>query len=96
MDVANPGDFTERLKGVYKYEVLGGLHTSQARAELHKENPDNPLFSNILAEVYVGLTDDEALRLASRHNINGHFIHKMTHRNYVSKVLYLLWSSYVT
>ena len=79
----NGGEFSERLKGVYKYEVLGGQHTTQAKIELHKENPDNPLFKTILAEVYVGLSDDESLRLASRHNANGHFVHKMTHRNYV-------------
>ncbi len=38
----------------------------------------------VLAEVYIGLTDDESLCLASRHNVNGHFVHKMTHRDYVS------------
>jgi hypothetical protein len=80
--------FEQRLKYVYKYEVLGGQHTSTARAELHRKHPDNPLFGKILAEVYTGLTDDEALRLSSRHNVNGHFIHKMTHRDYVSGVLY--------
>ena len=76
--------FSECLKDVYKYEVLGGQHTSTARAELHAENPDNLLLARVLAEVYIGLTDDEALRLASRHNANGHFIHRMTHRDYVS------------
>ena len=30
--------------------------------------------------MYVGLTDEEALRLASRHNINGHYNHKMTQK----------------
>ena len=29
-----------------------------ARAELHRENPENNLFQSILAEIYVGLTDD--------------------------------------
>ena len=43
------------------YEVLGGRHTSTAWAQLHEEQPDNPLFSRVLCEVYVGLTDDEAL-----------------------------------
>ena len=75
--------FETRLKDVYKYEVLGGQHTSTARAHLHREHPEKPIFANILAEIYVGLTDDEALRLSSRHNVNGHFIHKMTHRDYV-------------
>lgn len=79
--------FQPRLKDVYKYEVLGGQHTSTARTELHKEHPSNPLFSHILAEVYVGLSDDESLRLASRHNLNGMFIHRMTHWDYVSLFL---------
>ena len=69
----------------YKYEVLGGHHTTTARLQLHKHYPDNQLFSKILAEVYVGLSDDEALRLSSRHNANGHFIHRMTHKDYVRK-----------
>lgn len=86
-DVKDAADFSKRLKGVYKYEVLGGQHTSKARIELHEEHPDNPLFATILAEVYAGLSDDEALRLGSRHNINGHFIHKMTHRDYVSFIV---------
>lgn len=76
--------YKERYKNVYKYEVLGGQHTSMAKAELFREHPDNPLFGEVLAEIYVGLTDDEALRLASRHNANGHFIHAMTHWDYVS------------
>ena len=79
-------EFNQRFKDVYKYEVLGGQHTSMARAELHRENPENHLFQSILAEIYVGLTDDEALRLASRHNVNGHFIHSMTHWDNVSVV----------
>ncbi len=85
-DVQVKAQFSERLKDVYKYEVLGGQHTSTARAELQAENPDNPLLNRILAEVYVGLSDDESLRLASRHNVNGHFIHQMTHRDYVSSM----------
>ena len=89
-DIQNPAQFSKRLKGVYKYEVLGGQHTSQARAELYQEQPENPLYATILAEVYVGLSDDEALRLASRHNINGHFIHKMTHRDYVSSSMTII------
>ena len=81
--------FSEHLKDVYKYEVLWGQHTSTARAELDAENPDNSLLTRVSAEVYIGLTDDEALRLASRHNANGHFIHRMSHRDYVSVYLFL-------
>lgn len=84
VDEKEPSKFSRRLKDVYKYEVLGGQHISRARLELHKEHPENGLYGSILAEVYVGLSNDEALRLASRHNINGHYVHKMTHRDYVS------------
>ena len=82
--VQEVSQFSNRLRKVYKYEVLGGQHSSTARAELYKEYPDNSMFRDILAEIYVGLTDDEALRLASRHNVNGHFIHTMNHWDYVS------------
>ena len=78
IDVQEPPQFSERLKGVYKYEILGGQHISRARIELHKEHPENSLYGSILAEVYVGLTNDEFLRLASHQNINGHYIHRMT------------------
>lgn len=44
---------------------------------------DHPLFSEALGMVYCGLTDEEALRLAMRHNVNGHFTHGLTHRDYV-------------
>ena len=74
-------DFTDRLEDAYRYEVLGDQHTVAAKTELFKDNPDNVLFSHVLAEVYV---DKEALRLASRHNRNGHFIHRMSHKDYVS------------
>ena len=75
--------FSEKWLSVYKYEVLGGQHTALARKDLLKENPANSFFKDVWAEVYVGLTSVEALRLGSRHNKNGHFIHKMTHRDYV-------------
>lgn len=77
-------DFSERYKDIYRYEVLGGQHTAAAKNELLKENPTNPFYKHVYAEVYLGLDDKESLRLASRHNTNGHFIHKMTHKDYVS------------
>ncbi len=72
--------FDTKRKDGYRYEVLGGQHSALAR----KENPENMALQRVLAEVYIGLTDDESLHLASRHNVNGHFVHKMTHRDYVS------------
>lgn len=82
-DVSTVEQFNDRFVNVYKYEVLGGLHTLKAKAQLSQKYPDNPFFQHTVAEVYVGLSDEQALRL-SRHNVNSHFIHKITHRDMVS------------
>ena len=55
---------------------------------------DNDYFKECLAFVYVGLKDEEALRLASRHNQNGHFNHDMTFQDYVSGILVLVIQIY--
>ena len=83
--------FSERYKESYRYEVLGGQHTV---AELLRENPGNPFYNQIIAEVYISLSDKEALRLASRHNSNGHYIHRMSHKDYVSSYIYISVSAY--
>ena len=88
-NISNKEQFKERLKNVYRYEVNGGLHGVKARQSLLQENASQEQFSSISAIVYIGLTDEEALRLAARHNINGHFNHKMTHRDYVSKSFFV-------
>ena len=44
---------------------------------------DYHIFSEALAIIYCVLTDEECLRLALRHNANGHFTHKLTHEDYV-------------
>ena len=67
-----------------RYEVAGGLHGFTAKEELHSEIPLNPYYKKIEAEVYCQLSDEQALRLALRHNMNGHFIHRMTFRDIVS------------
>ena len=77
-------DFNPRYKDVYKYEVLGGLHTMLAKIQLTEEHPNNPYFTVAMAEVYLGLSDEEASRLAQRHNLNSHFVHKLTHCDLVS------------
>ena len=86
-------DFNIKYKDVYKYEVLGGLHTMLAKAQLAEEFPDNLFFITATAEVYVGLSDEEALRLAQCHNLNSHFVHKLTHHDLVSCVIILLTRS---
>lgn len=81
-------EFNKKYKDVYKYEVLGGVHTMLAKGELAEEHPDNPHFSSVMAEVYIGLSDEESLRLAQRHNSNSHFVHKVTHRDLVCSYIY--------
>ena len=64
--------------------MLGGLHTLIAKSQLVVEYPENPFFKSCMAEVYVGLNDEEALRLAQRHNLTSHYVHDVTHRDLVS------------
>ena len=67
--VNNQEEFSNKHKDTSWYEVLGGQHTALARREVYKKHPDDTLLQRILSEVYVGLSDDEALRLASRMDI---------------------------
>ena len=53
-----------------------------ARQELVKEEGNhNDKLLSVEAKIFIGLTDGEALCLGSRHNLNGHLTHKMTHRD---------------
>ena len=52
--------------------------------ELLCESPHNSPYGKVLAEVYVGLQDTEALRLALCHNNYSDFIHRMSYKDYVS------------
>ena len=55
-----------------------------ARQEIVKEEGDyNDKLLSVEAKIFIGLTDGEALRLGSQHNLNGHLTHEMTHRDYV-------------
>ena len=80
-------NFNEKHLSLYKYEVIGGLHSFHAKSELVKEYPDIPFFKVALSEVYLELSDEEALRLAQRHNSNSHFVHKITHRDLVRIII---------
>lgn len=89
-DVENIHKFRPHLKDHYHYEVLGGLHTVTAKQELSEEVTDQMHYKETLATVYCGLTDEECLRLASRHNFNSHLNHKMTYGDYVDACRTLL------
>ena len=81
--------FNSKYLSVYKYEVLGGLHSLLAKTQLSEQHPENPFYKTAMAEVYVALSDELSLRLAQRHNQNSHFVHKITHRDLVSEKLLL-------
>ena len=68
----------------YKYEVLGGTHNVLATKNLHKKYPDQVVFEKRYAWIYLGLSDDDALWLASMHNKSGSFRHGMTFQDEVS------------
>ena len=59
-----------------------------AKSQLVDEHAENPFCKNCLAEVYVGLSDEEALRLSQRHNQTSHFVHNVTHRDLVGLYMY--------
>lgn len=82
-DMVKPSEFQDRFLNIYKYEVLGGLHTYLAKMQLSQELPDISNYKFVTAEVYVGLSDEQCLRLAQRHNRNSHFTHSLTHRDLV-------------
>ena len=67
----------------------GSAYSSGKKAVL-KKHTRNRHFQQVLSDV--GLTDDEALRLASRYNSNGHFVHRMTHHDYVRQyiIIYII------
>lgn len=83
-DMQDLNDFQARYKDVYTYEVLGGLHSLLCKQQLSVEHPETSFFKVAIAEVYVGLNDEQSLRLARRHNDNSHFVHRLTHRDLVS------------
>ena len=60
-----------------------------AKAQLTQEAPKINFYSTVTGDVYVGLTDDEALQLALRHNQNSHFTHRITHCDLVSQSVYI-------
>ena len=90
-NMTNPSEFQAKFKDVYEYEVLGGLHSLFCKNQLSLEQPENPFFKVTIADVYdnVGLTDEEALRLAQRHNDNSYFVHQVTHKDLESFHIYM-------
>ena len=70
--------FDESKKEMYQYETLGGNNSRAALQALSNKENSHPAFRTRLVSVYGGLTDDEAVRLAAKHNKTTSFYHDMS------------------
>ena len=73
----------------YKYEVLGGTHNALATKELRKKYPEHVAFERRYAFIFLGLSDEDALWLASKRNKSGSFRHAMTFHDEVSQYIHI-------
>ena len=73
---------------MYQYETLGGNNSRVALQALSNENDSHPAFRTRLVSVYSGLNDDEAIRLAAKHNKTS--FHEMSTWDKVKKYCYLI------
>lgn len=84
-------EFEEEKKETYLYETLGGNHSRAALQALCEEMKNPPAaFRTRLVSVYFGLTDEEAYRLASKHNNATSLQHRMSHWEKVKAVIAIL------
>ena len=67
--------FEKSKKEMYQYETLGGNNSRVALQALSNEENSHPAFRTRLVSVYSGLSDDEAVRLAAKHNRTTSFYH---------------------
>jgi hypothetical protein len=77
-------EFQEERRESYLYETLGGNNSRVAMQELLKE--EDLRFRTRLVSVYCHLTDNQALRLASKHNLATSVHHDMTTSDKVSVI----------
>ena len=77
-------EFQEDRKDIYLYETLGGNNSRAAMQELLDE--EDLRFRTRLVSVYCHLTDNQALRLASKHNLATSVHHEMTTSDKVSVI----------
>ena len=85
-------EFQEDHKETYLYETLGGNNSRVAMQELLDE--EDLRFRTRLVSVYCHLTDSQALRLASKHNLATSVHHEMTTSDKVSGIYTLYY--YIT
>ena len=83
-DLKSKADFNSNEVNSYKYEVLAGTHNVLAAISLSEKYPEESNFKGRYAKLFVDLTDDEALWLASQHNTTGSFRHEITFQDEAS------------
>ena len=74
-------EFQEDHKDIYLYETLGGNNSRVAM-----QDEEDLRFRTRLVSVYCHLTDNQALRLASKHNLATSVHHEMTTSDKVSVI----------
>lgn len=71
-------EFDKKHPQAYTYETIGGNNSRIALQELSQESQDISSCQTRLVAVYMGLTDELALRLAAKHNRATGFSHSMS------------------
>ena len=87
--------FVESKKEMYQYETLGGNNSRVALQALSNEENSHPAFRTRLVSVYSGLSDDEAVRLAAKHNRTTSFYHAMSTWDKVKNIDPFLLQMYI-
>lgn len=82
--------FDENIKEAFVYETIGGNNSREAMQQLLSEKPDlkkKKIYTHRLCSVYSRMSNELALRLASKHNRASGFTHDMTTWDKVSTFL---------
>lgn len=87
-------DFDPDKSHTYAYETIGGNNSRQALQELNREC-DYPLYRTRLVSVYKNLTDQQARRLAAKHNHATSLHHDMTTLDKVPAFPFV-WNAYLS
>ncbi|XP_062616699.1 uncharacterized protein LOC134278403 [Saccostrea cucullata] len=72
----------QHLSG-YSYTCLGGNHQRLAANENHVLYPNMPQYLSLPSLIFVNLTHEEEIFVAANHNIIGHNISKISHKDMV-------------
>ena len=76
--VSNKQEFDKTQFFDYKYYVIGGNHSVEAKRQLIEEYPNNYLFQNVKCIIYTDLTKTKSNLLAWDHNADNEHKMKMT------------------